>query len=68
MSDSSGWHLAARPGGPLHTDVLSITNKDGSIDRVDTEGRGPATVPGPGPVPRDAVAPRPLPRGFVHTW
>ncbi|GAA2628103.1 hypothetical protein GCM10009863_48910 [Streptomyces axinellae] len=37
---------------------------------LDAEGRSPARVvwAWPGLFPRDAVAPRPLPRGYVQPW
>lgn len=53
------------PGGPLHT-----TDVRGNAAEQDAEGRSPARSarPGPGFIPRDAVAPRPHPRGYVNPW
>ncbi|GAA0334940.1 hypothetical protein GCM10010319_08610 [Streptomyces blastmyceticus] len=67
---ASGWHGAARPGGPLHTDDDRADRADPRARADDAEGRRPALEGhGPGPIPQ-ATSSRPdlSPRGFVHPW
>jgi hypothetical protein len=56
---------ATAPGGPLQTTDDRITDADHVA-----EGRSAARLAGsvPGHIPGDAVAPQPLPRGYVHPW
>jgi hypothetical protein len=55
-----------RPGGPLHHDDARAVRTD---DAWRAGARSLCAHRGPDrSVPRDAVACRPLPRGFVHPW